>query len=84
MKHTHTAASAALVVRALLAPVTARTWPEYFDGAHKANAWTATKLVQEQVNGPLRQEPCSYREASLAVQDAIPELFAEYWETLKL
>lgn len=80
MKHTPT--SAAIAVRHLLNTTIAKTWAEYFDGQHKAHALNAAKLVQEQCNGPQKETPVSYREASLAVKIAIPELFAEYWENL--
>jgi hypothetical protein len=80
MKIKHTAVSAAQAVRSLLGDTIAKTWDEYFDGAHKANAYNAAKLVQEQVNGPLKSAPCDFRQAMMAVQDAMPELFAEYWD----
>jgi hypothetical protein len=82
VKARHTPATAARAVRALLGETIARTWPEYFDGAHKANAYTAAKLVQEQCNGPLKNEPVDFRAAMAAVGEAMPELFAEYWEKL--
>lgn len=81
MKHTpHTAA---LAVRALLGDTIARTWPDYFDGQHKANAYTASLLVMEQVNGPGKRTPCSFRRAARAVARVIPELFADYWDALE-
>jgi hypothetical protein len=75
----HTPETAAKAVRTLLSRDIATTREQYFDGEHNANAYTAAKLVQEQVNGPLKEAPCDFKTAMLAVQDAMPELFADYW-----
>lgn len=82
MKFKHTPESAARAVRALLADDIAKSWQEYFDGEHKANAHQATKLVQEQCNGPGKVLPVTYQDAADAVSAIMPELFAEYWEAL--
>lgn len=90
MKTTHTPLSVARALRIGFAANIAKTWEQY--SAQSANhgfwlnAYTAAKLVQEQVNGigqsGIRNEPCSFQDASLALQEAIPELFAEFWEAL--
>lgn len=38
--------------------------------------------MQEQCNGAGKDAPVTFREAAMAVQDAMPELFADYWENL--
>lgn len=92
MRVTHTPLSAARAVRSLMSPNIARTWADYqrhtAHEGHWLNAYDAAKLVQEQVNGIDRAKggvadgPCSFREASEAVAEVIPELFAEYWSGL--
>lgn len=82
-KFKHTPLSAAKAIRGLLEKDIAKNWDEYFDGEHKANAYTATLLVMEQCNGPAKRTPVSFRRASQAVAKVMPELFAEYWEALE-
>lgn len=48
----------------------------------RVNSYTAARLVQEQCNGAGKDAPVTFREAAMAVQDAMPELFADYWENL--
>lgn len=81
-KFQHTPQSAAKAVRVLLESTIAKTWPEYFDGAHRANAYEAAKLVQEQVYGVGKNDTDSFKVSMLAVQEIMPELFAEYWENI--
>jgi hypothetical protein len=98
MKTYHTPETAAQAVRAMFVDRIAITWEQYFEQARELqsippaqrgsassswlNSYQAAKLVQEQCNGPQKNEPVTFREASLAVETVIPELFAEYWERL--
>jgi hypothetical protein len=68
----HPPFTAAKAVRALLADSIATTWDAYFDGNHTANAHNATKLVQEQCNGPGKSGPVSFLQASRAVSAVMP------------
>ena len=78
----HTPMSAARAIRGLCDYQIAKTWEQFFGIDAKLSAYTATKLVQEQCNGPLKNEPVDFRAASEAVAAVMPELFAEYWESL--
>lgn len=85
MKHDH--ASAALATRTILERCSriATTWPEYHDGEPKADAHLAYQIAKEQLHGP--QARVSQEEAvriGAALEVAIPELFAEYWQALPL
>lgn len=89
MKSSHTPATAARAIRALMETRIAKTWPEYFaEDRSNLNSYTAAKMVQEQCNGIDRaagrvaDSPVTFREASEAVAEAMPELFAEYWDAL--
>lgn len=77
----------------------AKTWPEYWQeykyrqslapadrpsGGEWANAYQAYRLTVEQVHGPnavLNAEQS--RAIQEAIQEAMPELFAEYWDGLR-
>jgi len=71
----HTPSSAAWAIRVFLGASIAKNWNEFFDGAHKASAYNAALLVQEQAS-------CDFRTAMNSVECAMPELFADYWENL--
>lgn len=77
----------------------AKTWPEFWQeykyrqslapgdragGGEWANAYQAYRLTAEQVHGPnavLNAEQS--RAIQEAIQEAMPELFAEYWDGLR-
>jgi hypothetical protein len=80
MRVNHTPLTAAQAVRGLLAGSIATTWEKCFDGNNSANAYNATKLIQEQCNGPGKSHPISFQQAGEAVSQVMPELFVEYWQ----
>lgn len=94
----HTPVSAAKAIRAgyesgRLGKL-AKTWADYWQqqaehrrgttGGIWANAYTAALLVQEQCNGAGKREPVTFKQASEAVADILPELFGEYWDAMPL
>jgi hypothetical protein len=75
-KFQHTPESAAKAMRVGFEKQIAKTWADYEaerNGGPFMNCYQFGKLVQEQAD-------CSFREAVTALQSAIPELFADYWE----
>lgn len=53
----------------------ATTWDEYLSDSPKVTAYQAAIMVQEQCG-------CTFEQATDALETAIPELFAGYWEAL--
>ena len=83
-KFQHTPESAAKAVRAMMDEYIPKTLEQYLDrnNYNIFNAYNAAKLVQEQCNGPQKEEPCTFEMAAAALEDAIPELWAEYYDKL--
>ncbi len=82
MKTAHTPLSAAQALRVGFEKQIAKTWDEYFAERRQTpfsgpflNAFQFAKLVQEQAG-------CSFLDATKALEEVVPELFAEYWEKL--
>jgi len=76
----HTPESAAKALRVGFEDQVAKTWTDYYAercGAGFLNCYQFAKLVQEQAS-------CGFKEASLALETAIPELFADYWQQLPI
>lgn len=99
MRHTPLSAALAVRALLERTSRIAKTWPDYHaehayrmslpperrpDGAEWANAYQAYRLTAEQVHGPgaklTHEQSIAIQEA---IQDAIPELFMQYWDSLE-
>lgn len=100
MKHTPQTAAIAVRALLERTSRIAKTWPDYYaehayrmslppaqrpDGTEWANAYQAYRLTAEQVHGPgatlTHEQSIAIQEA---IQEAMPELFAEYWDSLEV
>jgi len=98
VKHTPKTAAVAVRALLERTSRIAKTWPEFWEeraqskrlapadrpgGSSWANAYQAYILTSEQVHGPgARLSAEESRAIQEAIQEAMPELFAEYWNGL--
>jgi hypothetical protein len=82
----HTPLSAAKALRLAFEKHIAKTWDDYFiqQAQRRENPSLQGKFWDLCNFGQLvkEQAKCTSEEASLAMQEVMPELFAEYWDNL--